>query len=152
MRIQGYYRQRGFAGVKVTSQVERREPKAGSEFVRVQTRHRRGRAIGRRVGDRFRATRRIDSGDAPEGCDIRAGQPYFEPQIADDADSIALLYLNRGYPGSDACSRRRRAIGDGSKVELTLRDSRGPADPHRPRAHRREPAHVAATRFSAKCS
>ena len=36
MRIQGYYRQRGFSAVKVTSQVERREPKAGSEFVRVR--------------------------------------------------------------------------------------------------------------------
>ncbi len=35
-RIQGYYRQRGFAGVKVTSQLERREPKAGSEYVRVR--------------------------------------------------------------------------------------------------------------------
>ena len=36
LRIQGYYRQRGFSAVKVTSQVERREPKAGSEFVRVR--------------------------------------------------------------------------------------------------------------------
>src|SRR5204863_6163235 len=25
------------------------------------------------------------------------GQPYFEPQIAADSDSLAALYLNRGY-------------------------------------------------------
>ena len=54
LRIQGYYRQRGFSAVKVTSQVERREPKAGSEFVRVRSDAKR-RSV---VAPEFQGTRR----------------------------------------------------------------------------------------------
>ena len=53
------------------------------------------------------------------------GQPYFEPQISSDADNIALLYLNRGYP-EVTVEPAPKAIGDGSKVELGFAIHEGP--------------------------
>ena len=53
------------------------------------------------------------------------GQPYFEPQISGDADSIAVLYLNSGYP-EVTVEPAPKAIGDGSKVELGFMIREGP--------------------------
>src|SRR5688500_2734236 len=116
MRIQGYYRQRGFSAVKVTSQVERREPKAGSEFVRVRLVIAEGvRSVLESVN--FEGNTAIDAETLRRAITSAPGQPYFEPQIASDADTIALLYLNRGYQ-EVTVQPAPKAIGDGSKVEL----------------------------------
>ena len=124
LRIQGYYRQRGFSGVKVTSQVERREPKSGTEFVRVRL------VIAEGVRSMFESIHFLGNGaidaDILRGAIKSApGQPYFEPQIAADADSIALLYLNRGYP-EVTVEPLPKAIDDGSKVELSFVIREGP--------------------------
>jgi outer membrane protein insertion porin family len=126
LRIQGYYRQRGFSAVKVTSQVERREPKAGSEFVRVRLVIAEGvRSVIDSVN--FQGNTAIDAETLRREAKIKSasGQPYFEPQIASDADSIALLYLNRGYP-EVTVQPTPKAIGDGSKVELGFAIHEGP--------------------------
>jgi outer membrane protein insertion porin family len=124
LRIQGYYRQRGFSGVKVTSQVERREPKAGSEFVRVRLVIAEGvRSVLDSVN--FQGNTAIDAEALGRAITTGPGQPYFEPQISDDADIIALLYLNRGYP-EVAVEPVAKAISDGSKVELGFVIHEGP--------------------------
>jgi outer membrane protein assembly complex protein YaeT len=124
LRIQGYYRQRGFSAVKVTSQVERREPKAGSEFVRVRLVIAEGvRSVIDSVN--FQGNTAIDAGTLRQAITSAPGQPYFEPQIAGDADSLALLYLNRGYP-EVTVEPAPKAIGDGSKVELVFAIREGP--------------------------
>ena len=124
LRIQGYYRQRGFSAVKVTSQVERREPKAGSEFVRVRLVIAEG---VRSVIDSviFQGNTAIDADALRRAITTAPGQPYFEPQISSDADTIALLYLNRGYP-EVTVEPAPKAIGDGSKVELGFAIHEGP--------------------------
>lgn len=124
MRLQGYYRQRGFTAVKVTSQVERREPKAGTEFVRVRLVIAEGvRSVIESIN--FQGNAAIDAGTLRGVIKSAAGQPYFEPQITADADSIALLYLNRGHP-EVTVDPAPKAIGDGSKVELGFTIREGP--------------------------
>jgi outer membrane protein assembly complex protein YaeT len=124
LRIQGYYRQRGFSAVKVTSQVERREPKAGSEFVRVRLVIAEGvRSVLDSVN--FQGNAAIDAETLRRAITSAPGQPYFEPQISDDADTIALLYLNRGYP-EVTVEPAPKAISDGSKVELGFVIHEGP--------------------------
>lgn len=124
LRIQGHYRQRGFSAVKVTSQVERREPKAGSEFVRVRLVIAEGvRSVLDTVN--FQGNTAIDADTLRRTIRSAPGQPYFEPQISSDADSIALLYLNRGYP-EVTVQPAPKAIGDGSKVELSFVVHEGP--------------------------
>lgn len=124
LRIQGYYRQRGFSAVKVTSQVERREPKAGSEFVRVRLVIAEGvRSVVDSVN--FQGNTAIPSETLRSSVTSGPAQPYFEPQISSDADSIALVYLNRGYP-EVTVEAQPKAIGDGSKVELVFAIHEGP--------------------------
>ncbi len=123
-RIQGYYRQRGFAGVKVTSQLERREPKAGSEYVRVRF------VIAEGVRSMvdsvlFQGNTAIAAEMLRKVVTASPGQPYFEPQIASDADAIGVLYLNRGYP-EVTVQPAPKGIGDGSKVELNFNIHEGP--------------------------
>jgi outer membrane protein insertion porin family len=124
MRLQGYYRQRGFSAVKVTSQVERREPKAGSEFVRVRLAIAEGvRSVIGAVS--FQGNAAIDATALRAAIISAPGQPYFEPQISTDADNIALLYLNRGYT-EVTVQPAPKAIGDGSNVELAFTIHEGP--------------------------
>jgi outer membrane protein insertion porin family len=124
LRIQGYYRQRGFSAVKVTSQAERREPKAGSEFVRVRLVIVEGvRSVIDSVN--FQGNTAIDADALRRAITTAPGQPYFEPQISSDADTIALLYLNRGYP-EVTVEPAPKALGDGSKVELGFAIHEGP--------------------------
>jgi outer membrane protein insertion porin family len=124
LRIQGYYRQRGFSAVKVTSQVERREPKAGSEFVRVRLVIAEGvRSVIDSVN--FQGNAAIDADTLRRAVASAPGQPYFEPQISSDADNVALLYLNRGYP-EVTVQPAPRAIDDGLKVELGFAIHEGP--------------------------
>ena len=124
MRIQGYYRQRGFAGVKVTSQVERREPKAGSEYVRVRLAIAEGvRSMIESVS--FEGNTAISAETLRTTVKSSPGQPYFEPQISADSDSIALEYLNRGYP-EVTVQPAPKGIDDGSKVEVNFTIHEGP--------------------------
>jgi outer membrane protein assembly complex protein YaeT len=124
MRIQAFYRQRGFAGVKVTSQVERREPKAGSEYVRARLVIAEGvRSVIDSVA--FEGNAALSADTLRGVLKSAPGRPYFEPQISEDADNIALLYLNSGYP-EVTVQPAPKGIGDGSKVEVHFRIHEGP--------------------------
>jgi len=124
LRLQGYYRQHGFAGVKVTSQVERREPKAGSEYLQVRLVIAEGvRSVIESVS--FEGNTAIAADALRKTITSTPGQPYFEPQISADADTVVITYLNRGYP-EVTVQPSPKGIGDGSKVELTYRIHEGP--------------------------
>lgn len=123
-RIESLYRQRGFSAVKVSSQVDRAGAMAGVAPVRVRL----------HVAEGVRSV--IDSvsfqGNAAVGTDILRktiatipGQAYFEPQIAADADNLALVYLNQGYQ-EITVQPRPKPIGDGSRVELQFIVHEGP--------------------------
>jgi outer membrane protein assembly complex protein YaeT len=73
----------------------------------------------------FQGNTAIDAETLRRAITTAAGQPYFEPQIASDADTIALLYLNRGYP-EVTVEPAPKALGDGSKVELGFAIHEGP--------------------------
>jgi outer membrane protein insertion porin family len=124
MRIQGFYRQKGFAGVKVTSQVERREPKAGSEYVRVRLLIAEGvRSMIDSVS--FQGNTAISVDTLRNAVRSTPGQPYFEPQISADGDKIAELYLNGGYP-EVTVQPAPKGIDDGSRVEVNFTIHEGP--------------------------
>ena len=115
-RIQSLYRQRGFSAVKVSSEIERGEPQAGVAQVRVRLVIAEGvRSVIQAVS--FDGIAAIDAETLRRTVTSAPGQPYFEPQIEADADSLTLLYLNSGYP--DITVRPDpRAVGDGSNVDL----------------------------------
>jgi outer membrane protein insertion porin family len=96
-RIQGLYRQRGFAAVKVTPQVDRGEPVNGVAPVRVRMAIAEG-AQSRIQTITFEGNTAITADVLRRSVSAAPGRPYFEPQIASDADALAVLYLNRGYP------------------------------------------------------
>jgi outer membrane protein insertion porin family len=123
-RIQSVYRQRGFSAVKVTSQVDRGDAQGGVAPVRVRLDVAEGvRSVIDTVS--FQGNTALDNDTLRRSVTTRAGQPYFEPQIAADADNLALLYLNRGYP-EIAVLPQPKAIGDGSRVELRFAIHEGP--------------------------
>ena len=98
----------------------------GRQRVRArQARDCRRRALGHRLGELSGQ----HGHSTPTRCGAPSpsapGQPYFEPQISGDADTIALLYLNRGYP-EVTVEPAPKAIGDGSKVELGFAIHEGP--------------------------
>jgi outer membrane protein assembly factor BamA len=73
----------------------------------------------------FQGNTAIDSQTLRKAITTVAGDPYFDPQVSADADSLALLYLNRGYQEITVRSEPK-AIGDGSKVDLQFSIHEGP--------------------------
>jgi outer membrane protein assembly complex protein YaeT len=123
-RIQSYYRQRGFSAVKVTSELEQREPKSGTALVRVRLAVAEGiRSIIDSVA--FQGNSAVDADTLRKVVTTMPGQAYFEPQLASDADAVALMYLNRGYQ-EVSVQPVPKALADGSKVELTFVIREGP--------------------------
>jgi outer membrane protein assembly complex protein YaeT len=123
-RIQSYYRQRGFSGVKVSSQIDQRELKSGTAVVRVRLVIAEGlKSMIDSV--QFKGNTAVDNGTLRQIVDSMPGHAYFEPQLTADADTIALMYLNRGYQ-EVSVQPVPRATGDGSQVELTFAIQEGP--------------------------
>jgi outer membrane protein insertion porin family len=95
-RIEALYRGRGFAGVKVARQVDRGDERSGVVPVRVRLVITEGvRSVIQSVA--FDGNSALGADALRQAVKSLPGQPYFEPQIAADSDSLALLYLNRGY-------------------------------------------------------
>ena len=123
-RIQGLYRQRGFSAAKVSSQVDRRDEKAGVAPVSVRLNVSEGvRSVIESVS--FQGNTALDTDALRKAIATAPGQAYFEPQITADADRVALLYLNLGYQ-EIAVVPEPTAIGDGSKVGLQFTIREGP--------------------------
>ncbi|HKY22097.1 MAG TPA: POTRA domain-containing protein [Vicinamibacterales bacterium] len=123
-RIQSLYRQRGFSSVTVTSQVDRGDVQGGTAPVRVRLDVAEGvRSIIQSVS--FQGNAAIDAETLRKAIATVPGQPYFEPQIAADADKLGQLYLNRGYQ-EIAVRPEPKAIGDGSQVDLQFTLQEGP--------------------------
>ena len=123
-RIQSLYRQRGFSAAKVTSEVDRGEAQGGVAPVGVRLNVAEGvRSVIESVS--FEGNAALDSDTLRRVVATLPGQPYFEPQIAADADNLALLYLNRGYP-EIAVRPAPKAGADGSRVELQFAIHEGP--------------------------
>lgn len=123
-RIQGLYRQRGFAGVKVSSQVERGQPVNGVAPVRVTLEIAEGpRSVIQTVT--FAGNSALSEDTLRPVITSAPGQPYFEPQIASDADALSALYLNRGYP-EVTIQPRPVLAADKAGVDLTFLVHEGP--------------------------
>jgi outer membrane protein insertion porin family len=123
-RIQGLYRRRGFAGVKVVPQVDRGEERAGAATVRVRLVITEGaRSLIRTVV--FDGNGALPAETLRPSVTSQPGQPYFEPQIASDADALSQLYLNRGYQEVSVQPDPRRAA-DPSSVDLHFIIHEGP--------------------------
>lgn len=123
-RVQELYRRRGFAGVKVAPQIERAEARAGFVLVRVRLIITEGvRSVVRSVS--FEGNDALAAEALRPSVTSQPGQPYFEPQIATDADALALLYLNRGY--QEVSVRPAPGYGaDRSNVDLHFVIREGP--------------------------
>ena len=95
-RIAALYRRRGFAGVKIAPDIQRGDERGGVAPVQVRLVITEGvRSVIETVS--FDGNSAIGADTLRAAVTSVAGQPYFEPQIATDADSLAVLYLNRGY-------------------------------------------------------
>ena len=123
-RIQGLYRRRGFAGVKVTPDIVRGDARAGVVPVRVRL------VITEGVRSVIQSV--AFDGNSALGADVlrpvvtsTTGQPYVEPQISSDADALAQLYLNRGYV-EVAVQPNPRPTADRSGVDLHFVIHEGP--------------------------
>lgn len=123
-RIQGLYRRMGFAGVKVAPEIERGEVRAGVALVRVRLVITAGvRSVVRSVS--FDGNNALAEEALRPYVTSQPGQPYFEPQIAADADALGLLYLNRGYQEGSVQPEPRYGT-DRSNVDLHFRIHEGP--------------------------
>jgi outer membrane protein insertion porin family len=123
-RIQGLYRQRGFSAVKVSPQIETANGQAAVASVRVRLAIAEGaRSLIRSVT--FEGNTDTDPETLRQSIKTAPGQPYFEPQIAADADKLALLYLNRGYQAITVQPDPRLAP-DGASVDLRFVIHEGP--------------------------
>ncbi len=123
-RIQGFYRRRGFVDVKVASQIETGEVRAGTAPVNAQlvitegARH----VIASVV---FEGNSGMPAEALRQAIVSAPGQPYFEPQVAADATALGVLYLNGGYPESTVQPAPRRSPGSGD-VEVRFLIHEGP--------------------------
>jgi outer membrane protein assembly complex protein YaeT len=123
-RIQGLYRRRGFSAVKVSSQVDRAPEKEGVAPVRVRLDVLEGvRSVIESIT--FQGNAAVDTDTLRKAIATAPGQAYFEPQIAADADNLAILYLNRGYP-EVTVQPQPRAVRNGSGVDLQFTIHEGP--------------------------
>ena len=134
----------------MTTQVERREPKAGSEVVRVRFVIAEGvQSVVESVD--FSGNAAVDTETLRKRSTSASGQPYFEPQISEDADSIALIYLNRGYPEASV-QPAPKGIGGRFQGRADVRDSRRASRSSSTTCSSSGTSARPATRFSARCS
>ncbi len=123
-RIQGAYRRRGFAGVKIASEIVRGELRSGVAAVRVRLVIAEGvRSVIQSVA--FDGNSALAADVLRQKLKSGAGQPYFEPQIAEDVDTLAQLYLNSGYQEVSVQSNPR-PTADGSGIDLHFTIHEGP--------------------------
>ena len=95
-RIDDLYRQRGFAAVKVASGIDSVAAGGSGQAVTAHIVIAEGvRTEIRSVG--FEGNAAINAETLRAGMVSLPGQPYYEPQLAADRDSITTQYLNRGY-------------------------------------------------------
>ena len=123
-RIQSLYRQRGFAGVKVSPQIDRGEPVNGVAPVRVRVEIAEGPQSKIQTVS-FEGNSAISADTLRQSISSAPGQPYFEPQIAADADALSVLYVNRGYQGITIQSQPTLAA-DKASVDLKFLIREGP--------------------------
>ena len=123
-RIDGLYRRRGFASVKVASEVERGQIRSGVTPVRARLVITEGvRTVVDAVS--FDGNSGVGSDALRQAITSAPGQPYFEPQITADADALVSLYLNRGYP-EISVQPSPRPTADRSAVDLRFVIHEGP--------------------------
>ena len=123
-RIQSLYRQRGFAGVKVSPQIDRGQPVNGVAPVRVRIEIAEG-SQSKIQSVNFEGNNALSAETLRQNITSAPGQPYFEPQVAADADALAVLYVNRGYQGITIQSQPMLAA-DKASVDLKFLIREGP--------------------------
>jgi outer membrane protein insertion porin family len=123
--VQGFYRQRGFAAVNVTSAVNEADPvRPGEGLVRA------GIVIveGPRsaVGEiRIAGTSAVPADELRPLVKISSGDPYYEPRAVEARDALVLEYLNRGF-ASIAVEVGLTSSVDRTRVDVTFTVQEGP--------------------------
>lgn len=119
--LEAYYRNAGFAEVKVTPNVVDRDPEVYVTFEideGVQT------LVGTIDidGNRTQAVSTL----APAGLMLRPGQPYSPSRLNQDRNRIVATYLNLGYPEAAFRSTVTPVADDPHRVAVTYRIDEGP--------------------------
>ncbi|HJR60821.1 MAG TPA: POTRA domain-containing protein [Vicinamibacterales bacterium] len=122
--IRGIYLRRGFAQVKVESVANELSPTASGEGriqpVIVITE---GALI--RIGEvTFSGNKAITSVELSRLISSAPGQPYYEPQVVQDRESILGEYLNRGFAAASV--NVTPAMPDASRVDIRVEITEGP--------------------------
>ena len=148
-RIQGLYRQRGFAGVKVSAQNRARANGGGRRAVRVRLEIAEGpRSLIKSIT--FEGNSAITSRNPAPDHQLGAGPAVLRAPDASDADTLSVLYLNRGYPASPfSPSPRSRQTRQAWICDFVIHE--GPQITHRPYFDRRQSAHQR-DMIAARCS
>jgi outer membrane protein insertion porin family len=115
--IESLYHRRGFAGVKIESGLEQQDaaPAAGEILVLIRIAIREGaRTL---IGSvRIEGNQSVAEGALRPGLSLRAGQPFFLPQLALDRDAIQLQYANLGFQTASV------TVNPGMSADLTRAD------------------------------
>lgn len=98
-RIAEAYHRRGYLGVNVKADVTPdpgQSAQTSSHSVTIAVQIIEGTATTV-AGVTFRGNAKIDSRVLAEGLGLQPGQPFYQPQLSTDLDTVVLKYLNRGY-------------------------------------------------------
>lgn len=122
--IRGLYLRRGFAQVQVDPAANESNPSpSGSGLVRPAIVITEGPLM--RIGPiTFSGNASIDPASLARGLTARTGDPYYEPQVIQDRETVIATYLNRGF--ASATVNVAPTVVDGSRVDLEFKVVEGP--------------------------
>lgn len=122
--IRGLYLRRGYAQVKVQSAANELNPgPAGEGRIKPVIVIAEGPLM--RIGQvTFTGNTAIGRDDLARRLTIVPGQPYYEPQVIQDRESILGEYLNRGFAAATVTIGP--AVVDGTRVDVTFTVAEGP--------------------------
>ncbi len=121
--IEALYHRRGFAAAKAEAALEPQgPPAAGQVLLLVRITIREGvRTIVSSV--RIQGNQAVAEATLRPHVGLRAGAPFFQPQIAIDRDALQLQYANLGYPSATVdASPGLSADGSQAAVVYTIRE------------------------------
>jgi outer membrane protein insertion porin family len=119
--IRGAYRQLGFAELKTDQSISDVPSASRGEAGRIVVRLAIAEGVQSRVGSvRIEGNRALGEAELRAAMRVKPGDPFFEPAVAADRESVLLAYLDRGYQGATVAVEPAPSA-DRSLVDLTYR-------------------------------
>jgi outer membrane protein insertion porin family len=112
------YRSRGFAGARVTVDLDPANIDYGQQNVRLRV----NVLERKRVEVRFEGNRRLDEDDLREALTIFSRGSYFSHEIKSSEESIAQLYRSRGHPFVKISSRSDGSAPDVHRIAFVINE------------------------------